>query len=110
MTIATPIASPISPRMNAPNWAPVMMVSSLVQYSSPPDRFESPRSFGERELGRQPLHARCAVEPVALRAVLQDVGRVLRTSDRAAVAYDDDVRVDFERGHRPRVDEGDAIL
>src|SRR5262245_16351180 len=104
-TIATTIAITMSPKMNAPNWAPVIPVSSL----SPPHCLEPPRRLGQCPLGRQPLHAGGAVEAVTLRAVLQDVVRFFRRGDRTAVAQHDCILVHRQRCIGPRIDERDAL-
>src|SRR5262249_30553966 len=103
-TMAITAAITISPRITAPNCAPVMETSST------PDLLELPGRRGQRHLGRQTLHAGGAVEAVALPAVSQDEARVGRPGDRAAVAQDDDVPVHRPRGRRPRIDQRHALL
>src|SRR5690242_16211696 len=73
------------------------------------DLLELPRLFRECDLRRQPLHARGAVEAVAVGTMLQDVGGVVRHGDRAAVAEDDDVRPHGARRRCPSLDARHAI-
>src|SRR4051794_35271078 len=59
-----------------------------------PDRLEPAHVLGERHLGREPLHARGTEEADDADRARQDVLRVVRFGDGAAVAEDDDVGVD----------------
>src|SRR5260370_42268438 len=47
---------------------------------------ETAHRFGDRDLGGQPLHARCTEEADHALGPLQHVGRVLGLCDRTAVA------------------------
>ena len=58
-----------------------------------PDALERPDLLGDRALGRQALDRAGAVEAVDAAAVRDDVLRVGRLGDRAAVADDEDVRI-----------------
>src|SRR5262245_41499122 len=82
-TMAITAAITISPRITAPNCAPVMGTSST------PDLLELPGCRGQRHLRGQTLHAGGAVEAVTLPTVSQDETRVGWPGNRAAVAQDD---------------------
>src|SRR5262245_31012436 len=99
-TIATTMATTISPRTKVPNWAPLMASSRLS-----PDLLELTRGFDERLLGRQAFHARGSVEAVAFGALRQDEARIVGRGDRPAVAQHDDALVDLARRRRPGPDE-----
>src|SRR5215471_4280742 len=91
MIIVTTIVPMVSPDMfSSPAVAPARQ-SRLSPRLPSFDPLELPCLLGQRELRRQALHAGGAVEAVALRAMLQDVGGVVRHGDRAAMAEDDDV-------------------
>src|SRR5207342_2774843 len=69
---------------------------------------EAPRLLGQRDFGRQPLHAAGAVEAVATAGVLENVLGVLRSGDGTAVAQDDDVLAHLQRCVGDFVDQPDA--
>src|SRR5215510_16014360 len=73
------------------------------------DPLELAGLLGQRELRRQPLHAGGSVEAVAVRAMLQDVGGVLRHGDRAAMTECDHVLARVARRRRPGVDARHAV-
>src|SRR5262245_24460523 len=104
-TIATTIATTTIPRITMPICAPVMR-----RPLSPSNPLELPGRLGQRHLRRQALHAGGAVEAVALPAISQDVARVGRPGDRAAVAENDHVPVHRPGRRRPRLDERHAVL
>src|SRR6266850_2680902 len=107
MTIATTIAMPIRARMKAPNCAPLMLVPSVGRSTS--NGLEAPGGVGQGDLGRQPLHAGGAVEAVAGRTLLQDVGGVLGGGDGPAVAEHDHVLLHLAGRLRPAVDARRAV-
>src|SRR5262249_24863435 len=110
--IATTIATTIRPRMNAPNWAPVMIVLPFwwrVCARSPPNRLELAERLGQRRLYREPPHARGPLEPVAVGAAVPDVARVLGPREGAAVTQHHHVLVHGERGSAPAMDQRHTV-
>src|SRR4051812_40793444 len=88
--IATRIAATMITKMIVPIVEPDMFSPSPAFFGRSPDlsaqdRFDLSRLLGQGVLGRQPFHARGAIEAVAIRAVLQDVVGVLRHRDRPAM-------------------------
>src|SRR5690606_28188286 len=107
-TTATTIATTMRPRRKLPNCAPLMMLSRIFGLSG--DGHELPGPLRQRDLGRQALHAGGAVEAVAVGTMAKDVAGVLRLCDGPAVAQHDHLGVHPQRGLRPCVDAGHAVV
>src|SRR4051794_8716542 len=73
------------------------------------EALELRRLLADRRLCRKPLHRTCPVKAVADAAMLQDIARVVRPRDRAAMAQHDDVLAYRKGGIGNGVDFANAV-
>lgn len=82
----------------------------MIPWSPQPNPRESLGLLANCPFGRQPLHRAGAAEPVNALATLQDIVRIVRFGNRAAVAQHEYIRADRLGGLGHAIDDCSAVV